>query len=254
MSNQTTTEVTRQPGIAAKIAMVFAVGTMAGGGIMYSLAQRPREAQATTVPQVAPAAPVAAQPVQQPLVVQIITPPLPEGTRIEVRNGGAESAPVATAAIAGNQDVSGAENGPLFGPPLPPGFAAKEETKSVQDDNEKGTVVSIPVPAAPAPPTPQPPQAAAPVKVPTLPPPAASTAFSGTPTVDNKVNINTASQAELELLPQVGPAMAKKIMEYREKNGPFKDPKELDRIKGIGPKTLEKLLPLVTVKPDKPAR
>lgn len=253
MSNQTTTEVIRQPGIAAKIAMVFAVGTMAGGGIMYSLAQRPREAQATTVPQVTPAAPVAAQPVQQPLVVQIITPPLLEGTRIEVRNGGVDSAAMATAAIASNSEVSSDGSGPVYGPPLPPDFSL-EDTKSAQDDTQKSTVVSIPVPATPAQPKPAQKQAAAPVKPPTPTPPAPSTTFSGTPSVDNKVNINTATQAELELLPQVGPAMAKKILEYREKNGPFKDPKELDRIKGIGPKTLEKLLPLVTVKPDKPAR
>ena len=167
MSNQTTTEVTRQPGIAAKIAMVFAVGTMAGGGIMYSLAQRPREAQATTVPQVVPAAPTAAQPVQQPLVVQIITPPLPEGTRIEVRNAVGDSAPVATASVASasehdaSGDIQGEDSGSLYGPPLPPGFSV-EDAKTEAGDAQKRTVVSIPVPVAPAQPKPQPAQAAAP--------------------------------------------------------------------------------------------
>ena len=46
------------------------------------------------------------------------------------------------------------------------------------------------------------------------------------------VNINTASSAELEALPGIGPAKAKSIVEYRQKNGAFKSVEELKNVKG----------------------
>jgi competence protein ComEA len=60
------------------------------------------------------------------------------------------------------------------------------------------------------------------------------------------VNINTASVQELKLLPRVGPALAQRILEFREKNGPFKSPEELMRVKGIGEKTFDLMKPYVT--------
>ena len=54
-----------------------------------------------------------------------------------------------------------------------------------------------------------------------------------------KININTASADELENLKQVGPNYAARIIEYREKNGPFEKPEEIMNVKGIGPKTFE---------------
>ena len=62
------------------------------------------------------------------------------------------------------------------------------------------------------------------------------------------LDLNTASAAELELLPGVGPSLAARIVEYREKNGPFKKFDELDKVYGFGPKMLEKIRPLVEVK------
>ena len=62
-----------------------------------------------------------------------------------------------------------------------------------------------------------------------------------------KIDLNTATQAQLESLPLVGPSMAKRIIEYRAANGPFKSVADLDKVKGIGEKTLAKLMPLVTV-------
>jgi len=62
-----------------------------------------------------------------------------------------------------------------------------------------------------------------------------------------KINLNTASQAELELLPDVGPKLAKAILEYRKANGTFRCIADLDKVKGIGPQTLKRLASLVTV-------
>jgi competence protein ComEA len=61
------------------------------------------------------------------------------------------------------------------------------------------------------------------------------------------VNINTAPADQLEGLPGVGPKMAARIVEYRQKNGGFKKPEDLMNIPGIGEKNFLKLKPLVTV-------
>ena len=61
------------------------------------------------------------------------------------------------------------------------------------------------------------------------------------------LNINTATSEQLELLPGVGPSMAEKILAARKANGGFKSVEELDEIRGMGEKTMEKLRPLVTV-------
>lgn len=57
------------------------------------------------------------------------------------------------------------------------------------------------------------------------------------------VNINTATQSELESVKGLGAAKAKAIIAYREKNGPFKSLDELDKVKGFGKATVEKLRP-----------
>jgi competence protein ComEA len=54
-----------------------------------------------------------------------------------------------------------------------------------------------------------------------------------------KVNINVASVEELTKLKGIGTASAQKIVEYREKNGPFAKPEDITKVKGIGPKLLE---------------
>lgn len=61
------------------------------------------------------------------------------------------------------------------------------------------------------------------------------------------VNINTASQSELEMVRGVGPAKAKAIVQYREANGAFKSVDELDNVKGFGKATVEKLRSDLTV-------
>ncbi len=61
------------------------------------------------------------------------------------------------------------------------------------------------------------------------------------------VNINLADERELQVLPGVGPAMAQRIIEYRETNGPFASIEEITNVSGIGPTRLEQLRDLITV-------
>lgn len=61
------------------------------------------------------------------------------------------------------------------------------------------------------------------------------------------VNINTASQAELEKLTGIGPTKARAIVEDRAKHGVFKTIDEIKRVKGIGDATFEKLKADITV-------
>jgi competence protein ComEA len=61
------------------------------------------------------------------------------------------------------------------------------------------------------------------------------------------VNLNSATSAELQALPGVGPALAARILEYREKNGGFKKIEDLMNVRGIGEKSFLTLRPLVMV-------
>lgn len=65
------------------------------------------------------------------------------------------------------------------------------------------------------------------------------------------LNLNSATAAELEKLPGVGPATAARIVEYRQKNGAFKKVEDLMNVRGIGEKTFLTLKPLITVAPPK---
>jgi len=69
----------------------------------------------------------------------------------------------------------------------------------------------------------------------------ATTAFAG------QVNLNAATQAELDTLKGVGPVKAKAIMDYRAKNGPFKSVDDLEKVPGFGKKTVDKLRADLTV-------
>ena len=65
------------------------------------------------------------------------------------------------------------------------------------------------------------------------------------------VNINTATQSELEVVKGLGPAKAKAIITYREANGSFKHLDELDNVKGFGKASVEKLKEELSVVQEK---
>jgi competence protein ComEA len=67
--------------------------------------------------------------------------------------------------------------------------------------------------------------------------------------VSAPINLNSATAAELETLPGIGPATAKRILEYREMHDGFNKSEELMNVPGIGEKTFLKLRSLVTVAP-----
>ncbi len=59
------------------------------------------------------------------------------------------------------------------------------------------------------------------------------------------VNINTATSEELQLLPRVGPALAGRVIEFREANGPFQSVEEIVAVRGIGESSFEALEPFL---------
>jgi competence protein ComEA len=67
-----------------------------------------------------------------------------------------------------------------------------------------------------------------------------------------KVNVNRADLQELQTLPGIGPALAKRIVEFRREYGPFESVEELIAVKGIGPKLLAKLRPHVFLGEENP--
>lgn len=62
-----------------------------------------------------------------------------------------------------------------------------------------------------------------------------------------KVNVNTATIAELDSLPGVGPVLAQRIVDYRTQHGPFRDVRDLMKVEGIGQKKFDSLKDFVTV-------
>jgi len=82
--------------------------------------------------------------------------------------------------------------------------------------------------------------------------PTAGTAAAGqsstlTPASGSPININTASAAELEVLPRIGPALAQRIVDYRSAHGLFRAIEDIMQVSGIGPATFEQIKDLITV-------
>ena len=78
-------------------------------------------------------------------------------------------------------------------------------------------------------------------------PPVSGTGSGSGKTAGAVMNINTATAAELETLPRIGPTMAQRIVEYRQANGPFESIEEIQEVPGIGPKTFAGFEDTITV-------
>jgi competence ComEA-like helix-hairpin-helix protein len=66
--------------------------------------------------------------------------------------------------------------------------------------------------------------------------------------ITGKLNLNTATEDQLQLLPTVGPSKAERIVAWRKKNGGFKRTADLRHVKGFGYKTFKKLEPYLDIK------
>lgn len=71
---------------------------------------------------------------------------------------------------------------------------------------------------------------------------------SGAVAANGLVNINTANQSELDTLPGIGPALAQRIIQYREANGNFQSIEDLKNVSGIGDKNFENMKDKITVR------
>ncbi|MFG0315265.1 MAG: ComEA family DNA-binding protein [Phycisphaerales bacterium] len=67
------------------------------------------------------------------------------------------------------------------------------------------------------------------------------------PSAVRLINVNEAPLSELDLLPGIGPALGSRIIAYREEHGAFSEIGDLEKVSGIGPRTLDKLRPLITL-------
>jgi competence protein ComEA len=87
----------------------------------------------------------------------------------------------------------------------------------------------------------------------TTKPAEATQAVAAKPAATTVVNINTATAADFEALPGIGAKTAARIVEYRQKNGPFKKVEELMNVRGLGEKNFLKLKAQLTIGATKPA-
>jgi competence protein ComEA len=139
------------------------------------------------------------------------------------------------------------------------GFRGDADASSVNlaalvQDGQQVRVEYTAAPAEPAPPAavPQPPATAtapAPAAAPETPPAKTATGRRLGPSLDlahvRPVSLSTASQAQLEELPKIGPALAANIVHYRTQHGPFRSVDDLVNVPGFGDQRLEALRPYV---------
>jgi competence protein ComEA len=64
------------------------------------------------------------------------------------------------------------------------------------------------------------------------------------------IDINRAAAKELDLLPGIGPALSRRVVEYRQINGPFAKIEDITRVQGIGPKIFQRIRDYISAGPD----
>ena len=112
-------------------------------------------------------------------------------------------------------------------------------------DGQQLFVPELPPTFTPAPPTPT----TGPGTPSPTPEPPTATQLPNNPTLTGqRININTATQPQLESLPRIGPAIAQRIIDYRTINGPFTTIEQIMNVNGIGPVTFEAIKDFITVK------
>jgi competence protein ComEA len=77
--------------------------------------------------------------------------------------------------------------------------------------------------------------------------PSATDAPAANDAVGGLVNINIADEYALRELPDIGPVLARRIIDYREKHGPFANLNDIQKVEGIGPSTFAKIAPRIAV-------
>ena len=75
---------------------------------------------------------------------------------------------------------------------------------------------------------------------------------SSRPAFDTRLDLNAATFEELVMLPGIGEARARAILDHRKAHGPFESIESLDAVRGFGPRTIEDLLPFLMVSPQAP--
>ena len=77
--------------------------------------------------------------------------------------------------------------------------------------------------------------------------PSVSPTGQSEPLVDGKIDINTATIAQLDMLPGIGEVIAQRILDYREENGPFATIEDIKNVSGIGEKKFEQIKEYIKV-------
>jgi competence protein ComEA len=180
--------------------------------------------------------------------VQLLEPPTPLPLRVYVTGGVAQPGVYALPRGSIWQDAVNAAGGPTALADL-----NHINLAQVIVDGDQIVVPELIPTATPRPPTSTPaptvtvgPGTPSPTPLPTDTPAPTS---SGATTAGGKININTATAAELEALPRIGPAIAQRIVDYRTEHGFFQKIEDIQNVTGIGPATFTAIQDLITVGP-----